>query len=67
MKDSTKSISFGANINISDAEITADAPQFVIDRTYWSVNYGSKKIFDDLKDKFIHDDMGIKIKLIAKK
>lgn len=67
LKDITKSISFGANISIGDAKITADAPQFVIDRTIWGVNHMSKTIDASIKDKFIYDDMGIKIHLVAAK
>jgi hypothetical protein len=45
--------------------IKSDA--FTINRTLWSINYGSKSIFDDLGDKFINDDMELKIMIMAKK
>jgi polyisoprenoid-binding protein YceI len=67
MKEQVKSITFPAKVTISDNSIDAETIQFVINRTDWNVNYGSKSIFDDLKDNFIHDDMGLKIKLVAKK
>ncbi len=67
MKDQVKSITFPAMVTIIDGIIKAETIKFVIDRTNWNVNYGSKSIFDDLQDQFIHDDMGLKINLIAKK
>lgn len=67
MKDKEHSITFPAKVYISDDKIDAETIQFVIDRTHWNVNYGSNSVFKDLKDNFIHDDMGLKIKLIAKK
>lgn len=65
MKDVTKSVSFPAMINISDDAVTATTPAFVIDRTDWNVRYGSKKLFANLKDNFINDEMGLKINLTA--
>jgi polyisoprenoid-binding protein YceI len=67
MKEQVKSITFPANVIITENAINAETIQFVINRTNWNVNYGSKSIFDDLKDNFIHDDMGLKIKLVATK
>ena len=67
MKEQVKSITFPAKVTITENSIDAETIQFVINRTNWNVNYGSKSIFDDLKDNFIHDDMGLKIKLVAKK
>jgi polyisoprenoid-binding protein YceI len=67
MKDVTKSITFHSAVNITENEISASSPQFLLDRTEWNVQYGSKKLFPDLKDKFIHDEMGLKINLVASK
>lgn len=67
IKGITKNISFKAQVNMLENKIEAMTPQFLIDRTKWNVNYGSQKVFDNLKDNFIHDDMGITIKLHAKK
>jgi hypothetical protein len=61
----TRQVNFPANIKISNEGVTAKTPQFVLNRTEWNVNYGSKSIFAELKDNFIHDEMGIKITLIA--
>lgn len=67
MKDITKNITFKANVEITEGQIKATTNDFIIDRTVWNVNYGSKKVFDNLKDNFIHDEMGLKIELIANK
>lgn len=63
----TKSITFPANIEISENNITAQSNEFSLDRTLWNVNFQSKKVFAELKDKFIHDDMHIKLNLKFRK
>jgi len=40
---------------------------FTIDRTQWKVNYGSKSVFDDLKEKYINDEIEIMFTVEAKK
>ena len=65
MKEITKSISFPAMITINDANVTATSNAFVIDRTLWNVQYGSKTLFKELKDKFINDEISLKINLSA--
>lgn len=65
MKDVTKSITFPALVTIDDNGVTASSPAFLIDRTQWNVQYGSKTLFDGLKDKFINDDISLKINLKA--
>ena len=67
MKGITKAISFDAQIGMTDNLVSAKTVRFLIDRTDWSVNYGSNKVFDNLKDNFIHDDMALTIKLVAEK
>lgn len=57
----TRKVNFPAKIKIDEQGISAKTPQFVINRTEWNVNYGSKSIFANLKDNFIHDEMGIAI------
>ncbi len=63
MKDQTKSVGFKANITVDGGAVKVSAPQFTIDRTQWNINYGSKTVFTDLKDKFINDDIGLSIEL----
>jgi polyisoprenoid-binding protein YceI len=65
MKDATKSVTFPAKVSLEGNTLNASTPDFVIDRTQWNVQYGSKTIFNDLKDKFINDEIGLKISLSA--
>ena len=67
LKGKTKSVSFPANVIIAGDKINATAPAFTINRTDWGVNYGSKSIFDDLKDKFVNDDISLTIEMTATK
>ena len=65
MKDVTKQVQFKANIDMQDSKVVVSAPLFTINRTEWNVTYGSKSVFDNLKDKFINDDIGLQIQLSA--
>lgn len=67
MRDVTKSVSFKAQIDVNGSSITAKSPQFKIDRTEWNVKYGSKKIFADLKDKFINDEITLSLDISGSK
>ncbi len=66
MKNITKSITFDALVKVTDTEVKMAAPNFIIDRTEWNVQYGSAKIFDIVKDKAISDDMAIGFDVVAK-
>lgn len=61
MKDVTKGIDFKANVKVNEGAVSATSEEFVLDRTQWNVNYGSKSIFKELKDKFINDEFSLKI------
>jgi len=63
IKDMTRSITFNAAISMNDGVITASTGQFVIDRSEWNIRYGSRKFFDNLKDKFINDEIGLQVYL----
>ncbi len=65
MKGITKSITFHAKVDKADNRITAESNMFFIDRTEWNVQYKSKKLFAELKDDFINDEMGIKLKVVS--
>jgi len=67
IRDITKEIGFRANITADGDAVTVATPQFTIDRTQWGVNYGSKSVFDNLGDKFVNDEIGLKIDLKAGK
>ena len=65
IKGITRKISFEASINLLNGKLTASSVPFAIDRTQWGVNYQSKKIFPNLKDEFIYDDIILKIDLVS--
>jgi len=67
IKDVTKSVNFPANITVSDKEVVIDSDTLVLNRTYWNINYASKSIFDNLKNKFINDEIEIKVRVKATK
>lgn len=66
MKDVEKNITFDAKITKEGDVYKAVTAPFTIDRTQWNVQYGSKSIFADLKDKFIDDNIELQITIIAK-
>ena len=67
LKGETKNIQFPVLLNRSEDKLEIISDEFSIDRTKWNVNYGSKSIFEGLGDKFINDQIELKIKLVAKK
>ncbi|MGA8853617.1 MAG: YceI family protein [Christiangramia sp.] len=67
IKEETKNIAFPVTISKDGESIQITSEEFTIDRTKWNVNYGSKSVFDGLGDKFINDDVSLKINLKAKK
>ena len=67
IKEETKNIAFPVNISREGENLMITSEEFTIDRTKWNVNYGSKSVFEGLGDKFIYDDVALKINLKAKK
>ncbi len=67
LKDKTNPVSFLADVKIDKKGLTLKSETFKIDRSKYNVRYGSKSFFDDLKDKFINDEMEISIEVIANK
>lgn len=67
IKGQKHNISFPVMISNEGDMMSLESEAFTIDRTTWGVNYGSKSIFDNLGDKFINDDMELKIVVKAKK
>lgn len=61
IKGISKSITFPSNVQVSDTKVSAKTSQFLIDRTDWDVKYKSTKFFHDLKDKFINDEIALRI------
>ncbi len=66
IKDTTKEIGFRALVEEENGMVTVSTPQFLIDRTEWGIQYRSSKFFDDLADKAINDEFGLKVELAAK-
>lgn len=56
IKEATKNITIPASISTINGVVIVKSDVFTIDRTAFDVRYGSKKFFDDLKDKFINDE-----------
>lgn len=67
IKEETKNIAFPVTISQDGESIQITSEEFTIDRTKWNVNYGSKSVFDGLGDKFINDEVELKINLKANK
>ena len=67
IKDKTNPVAFPAVVSFTDDTMTLKSSPFMIDRTKWGVNYGSKTIFGDLGDKFINDEIELVIQLYATK
>lgn len=67
MKNITKPIKFIANIDFSkDLNVMKMTTEnFEIDRTKWNIEYMSKSVFDDLKERFIYDEIGLQVSLKA--
>jgi hypothetical protein len=55
IKDVTKSITIPATLASDGSVTTFESEKFNVDRADFNVKYGSKKFFDNLKDKFIDD------------
>lgn len=67
IKETKKNISFPFTIKTSGNDLSLETETFTINRTQWGVNYGSKSIFENLGDKFINDDIELKIVVKATK
>ncbi len=67
LKDVTNSVAFPVTVSNDNDSLTVSSEVFTIDRSKWNVRYGSKSFFDDLKDKFINDDIELKITIKANK
>jgi len=67
MKETTNNISFPVTTSMEGDTMKMTSETFTIDRSKWNVKYGSKSFYDDLGDKFINDDIELKITLVANK
>lgn len=66
IKDVTKSITIPATLTTEAGVTTLTSETFSIDRADFNVKYGSKKFFDNLKDKFIDDIMELSFEVKTK-
>ncbi|WP_299521349.1 YceI family protein [Winogradskyella sp.] len=67
MKDATNNISIPVTTSMDGDNMTLTSETFTIDRSKWNIKYGSKSFFDNLGDKFINDDIELKVNLVAVK
>ena len=67
LKETKYNVSFPIAITNEDNTLTLSSDAFTIDRTKWGVNYKSKTVFDGLGDKFINDEIELKITIKATK
>jgi len=65
MKEKKNNITFPVTVITSGTNVTITSETFTVDRSKWDVKYGSKSFFDDLGDKFINDDMELKVNVKA--
>lgn len=63
IRGNTNEISFAADIAMDDEMIHAKTGEIVLDRTKWEVNHMSKSVFAEMKDRFINDEMIVKLDL----
>jgi len=61
--DKTKEVAIPANVIFNEGSITVMSSTFTINRTDWGITYKSKNIFKELGDKFINDDIVLKLKV----
>ncbi|SNR44082.1 YceI-like domain-containing protein [Lutibacter agarilyticus] len=67
VKGITKPIEFEAILAKTESGIELTGETFKIDRTQFGIEYKSKSIFENLKDKFINDEFEISFKVEASK
>jgi len=67
LKEKKNNVTFPVTVTSEGESFTITSEVFTIDRSKWDVKYGSKSFFDNLGDKFINDDIELKISLKANK
>ncbi len=67
MRGNEKNITIPAKINMTDDMIELSTPEFTIDRTNWSVMYGSKNLESVAKDQLIDNNIKLVVDLKAAK
>ena len=67
LKEKKNNVTFPVTVSTEGDNFTITSDVFTIDRSKWDVKYGSKSFFDNLGDKFINDDIELKITLKGQK
>ena len=67
LKEAKNNVTFPVKVSNTNDGLVLTSETFTIDRSKWNVKYGSKSFFDDLGDKFINDDIELKITVKATK
>lgn len=69
IKGISNPIEFKSNISLTEDKeyLKMTSQEFEIDRTKWGIEYMSKSVFDDLKERFIYDEIGLEIMIKATK
>ncbi|MFL1013312.1 YceI family protein [Flavisericum labens] len=67
IKDIKNNITIPVSVSHAGDQLTLESETFTIDRSKWNVKYGSKSFFDNLGDKFINDDIELKVSVKATK
>ncbi len=67
LKEKKNNVTFPVVVSSEGDSFTITSEMFTIDRSKWDVKYGSKSFFDNLGDKFINDDIELKITLKGQK
>lgn len=65
LRDKTQQVAFKAKVDMADGKVSVTTPPFTINRTQWGINFMSNSVFDNLKDKFINDEISLQIALRA--
>lgn len=66
IKEKTDEITFKANVTEAGGSLTAIG-DIVVDRSKFDVKFGSGSFFDNLGDKTIYDEFGLKVSLSARR
>ncbi len=67
LKEKKNNVTFPVTVSSEGDSFSITSEVFTIDRSKWDVKYGSKSFFDNLGDKFINDDIELKINVKATK
>jgi len=65
--DVTKSITFEANVNVSDSKISIKSEDFSVDRTNWGLSYNTEGTAGVPADYIIANDIGFTINVTVSK